>query len=71
MLHEVNQAELVNAARMLAAKLGLEMTFAEGTFLQPGDDDFAIADRHSKLAFNSDDWEEFGLSPADCVFTVS
>ena len=60
------QAELVNAARMLASKLGLAMTFAEGTYLQPGDDDFAIAGGHSELAFNSDAWDELGLLPADC-----
>ncbi len=60
------QAELVAAARVLASKLGVAMTFAEGTYLQRGDDDFAIAGGHSKLAFNSNAWDELGLSPADC-----
>jgi hypothetical protein len=60
------QTELVAAARVLASKLGLAMTFAEGTYLQRGDDEFAIAGGHSELAFNSDAWDELGLSPADC-----
>lgn len=60
------QAELVDAARVLASKLGLATTFAEGTYLQRGDDEFAIAGGHSELAFNSDAWDELGMSPADC-----
>ncbi len=60
------QAELVAAARVLASKLGRAMTFARGTYLQRGDDDFAIAGGHSELTFNSDAWDELGLSPADC-----
>ena len=60
------QAELVAASRVLASNLGLSMTFAEGTFLQAGDDDLAIAGGRSKLSFNSDAWDELGLLPADC-----
>lgn len=65
------QSELVDAARVLAAKLGLALTFAEGTYLQPGDDVFATAGGHSELAFNSDAWDELGLSPADCHVVFS
>ncbi len=65
------QPELVAAARTLASKLGLAMTFAEGTYLQPGDDDLAIAGGHSNLSFNSDAWDELGLSPAGCHITFA
>lgn len=60
------QAHLVAAARRLASDLGIAMTFAQGTYLQAGDDAFAIAGARSNLAFNSDAWDELGISPADC-----
>lgn len=60
------QGELVDASRLLAVKLGLSLTFAEGTFLLPGDDDLALAGGHTQLRFDSGAWDELGLAPADC-----
>jgi hypothetical protein len=60
------QGELVDSARLLAADLGLPSIFARGTFLQPGDEDLAIAGGHTQLDFDSRAWDELELAPADC-----
>jgi hypothetical protein len=61
------QGDLVDSARLLAAELELPMTFAEGTFLLPGDEDLAVGmGQHTRRAFNADAWDQLDLAPEDC-----
>lgn len=60
------QRELVDSARALAADLDLEMTFAEGTFLLPGDEGLAAGTEHTHLAFDGGGWAQLDVAPADC-----
>ncbi len=60
------QGELVDSARSLAEDLGLSMTFAQGTFLRPGDEDLAAGTTHTRLTFDERAWDELDLAPADC-----
>ena len=63
--------ELVQAARVLLEDLGLEATFVEGSFLQPGDDEFmkggeATVGETSTAAY---DELELSLGACDIVFS--
>jgi hypothetical protein len=60
------ERELVDAARSLASDLGLDMVFAEGTFLLSGDEDLTVATEHMRLVFDHHAWNELGLAPGDC-----
>ena len=59
--------EFVDSARELAKNLNLDMVFAEGTFLFPGDEDLVSPSTvHTEQTFDSRAWDELDLSPADC-----
>ena len=59
---------LVDSARGLALQCNLSMTFAQGTFLLPGDQDLAAtANVRTQLDFDTAAWDEIGLRPADCA----
>jgi hypothetical protein len=61
------QRELVEAARSLAEERALEMCFAAGTFLLPGDQDLTRhPTSHTRLSFNDRAWSELNLAPGDC-----
>ena len=58
---------LVDSARVLAESMDLPLSFGEGSFLLPGDQDLIDAGTlHTTLAFDSRAWDELDLLPADC-----
>ncbi len=60
------RGDLVRASRRLAERLALPLRFAEGSFLQPGDEDLVPpASRHAPR-FESTAWDSLGLAPGDC-----
>lgn len=60
------QGDLVESARSLAEDLDLPMSFAQGTFLLPGDEDLVAGTSHTHLAFDSDAWDQLDVTPGDC-----
>jgi hypothetical protein len=58
--------ELVDAARAMAESLDLPMTFAQGTFLLPGDEDLVAETTYTRPVFDPHAWEELDLTAADC-----
>ena len=40
--------------------------FVQGSFLHPGDEDLALSQGHTELVFDTQAWDELGLSPRDC-----
>jgi hypothetical protein len=60
------QGRLVAAARLLANELSLPITFAEGTFLLPGDEDLTAGTSRTGLLFETTAWDELELVPEDC-----
>ena len=60
------QGELVDAARSLAADMGLSSVFEQGSFLQPGDEDLVLETGHTELEFDTRAWDALGLAPKDC-----
>jgi hypothetical protein len=61
------QEKFVASANSIAEDLELNMTFAEGTFLLPGDEDLTRkATAHTRLAFNDLAWKKLNLAPEDC-----
>jgi len=61
------QPELVESARSLALELDLSMTFAEGTFLLPGDEDLVVTSAlQTRLEFCDVAWNATGLAHRDC-----
>jgi hypothetical protein len=60
------QSRLVASARSLADDLSLPITFAQGTFLLPGDEDLTAGTSHTHLSFDAGAWDELELSPEDC-----
>jgi hypothetical protein len=61
------QQEFVASAHSIAKDLDLNMSFAEGTFLLPGDEDLARkATIHTRLTFNDLAWKKLDLTPEGC-----
>lgn len=60
------QGGLVESARTLAADLGLPLSFVEGTFLLPGDENLVIGTAHTQPAFDAVAWDALDLVPGDC-----
>ena len=60
------QSELVASARSLARDLGLDMSFAQGTFLLPGDEDLASGSENTRMRFDGRAWDALALAPGDC-----
>ena len=65
------QSELIDAARSMAKDLALPTVFAEGTFLLPGDEPLAAGTSHTHRAFEHDDWDALGVTPADCAIVFA
>jgi hypothetical protein len=65
------QDGLVAAARELTTDLGLEATFAQGSFLLPGDEDLVVNCEHTRCEVTADVYGELGITPEACdvVFT--
>ena len=57
---------LVESARALAEDLDLPMSFVEGTFLLPGDENLVAGTPHTQLAFDCVAWDALDLVPGDC-----
>ncbi|MHC5210453.1 MAG: methyltransferase domain-containing protein [Planctomycetota bacterium] len=64
------QADFVAASRALVADLGLEASFALGTFVRPGDEDLIAGEDHVSLTTAPDAYRALGLLPEqiDVVF---
>ena len=60
------QGKLVTSARSLAEDLNLPMTFAEGTFLRPGDESSISGMTHTGLAYDCSAWDQLNLLPDEC-----
>ncbi len=65
-------ARLVTASRALAADLDLPVTYAEGSFLQPGDESL-LADPplRTQLVFDGEAWRRLRRRPIDCDVVFS
>ena len=61
------QPELVESARARALSRDIPMAFAQGSFLQPGDEDLAATfSNRTRLDFSDSAWNATGLTPGDC-----
>jgi len=60
------QSELVESARELVAEMGVEATFAHGSFLMPGDEELVVDAQHTLPEVSVDAYRELGIGPEEC-----